>query len=235
MQLTVRQIMETHIADVRKNGERDETIQAKYYSRPVAYKVAWVFIKVGIRPEIIALSALAVDATGCILVGLGDYLLGAILLNIGHLLDYTDGTMARATNTVTAFGGYLDRTSDEIVETMIPVSIGVGLYVGSCSFGGLPPLFYLLLGLVYAILHLLSTVSVLHTRMYYKETLRELSVRSGLKRWLYTGGVNLKTTAVPALLIISFVPNGLPVFLIVFAVLTVCELVVGVYSVVRNR
>ena len=236
MKLTVAQIRSLHAAAAEDSGA-DEALQARYYARPVSYWLAWILVRVGVTPNTTTVLALAASVLGCLFITFGSYTLGAVYLNIGHLLDYADGTMARATNTVTNFGRYFDRTCDEVVETIIPISVGIGLYISDCSFLGLPPLFYLMLGFSYAVTHLLSTLSILHSQLIYQAVPHRLyaTSTSGLWRWLYTVGVNAKSSTVPALLLLTLIPNGLPMFLIGFAVLTFCELLLGFYTMVKSR
>lgn len=236
MKLTVKQIKNLY-TNTGSSRESDETLQAKYYARPISYRIAWLLIRLGVTANGATILALLIGAAGCVCIGFGAYvsvILGAALLNIGHLLDYVDGTIAKATGTVTNFGMYLDRTCDEVVEAIIPISVGVGLYTGGCTFLWLSPLFYLVLGFSYTVIHLLSTISMLHTRIIYKATHIFYVPKKWNMRWLYNIGVNMKSSMVPTLLLLVVIPGGLPIYLIGFTALTICKLLVVVTTVVRR-
>jgi phosphatidylglycerophosphate synthase len=59
---------------------------------------------------------LAVVIAGSVLVGLGYIRTGATVIFVGSLLDGLDGAVARASNTVTARGAFLDSAFDRIGE-----------------------------------------------------------------------------------------------------------------------
>lgn len=234
MILTVEQIRNSHLADSTKVNDDNDSLQAKYYARPLSYYIAWVFIGMEVPAIAIVGLALLTDLVGCFLVATGLPVLGAVYLNIGHVLDYVDGTVARATKTVTELGGYLDRTSDEIVEAAIPIAVGTGLFLSGSPYFGLLPLAYLIMGFSQAVTHLLSTISSLHVRIDYKSAPRELASQ-GWRRWAYRVGVNIKASTTILLLGLAFVPNGLAIFLLATTGLVVCELILGVYTVVRRK
>jgi len=225
--LTIQQIRDAQAAFVKAGGGDDSSLQAKYYARPVSYYIAWLLIRFGVTANQTTAAALLACVAGCMLVLTGHpalIVLGAVLLNVGHLLDYTDGTLAKATGTVSKLGMYLDKTCDEIVETAIPLAVGVALINTDTIFP--------VLGAVCAILHLWSALASAHSKeVYGKSTLRKLS---GVLRYPILVGVNLKALTVPSLLVAAFVPNGLAVFLIGLTILTTCEFAVSFYTGVRE-
>jgi CDP-diacylglycerol--glycerol-3-phosphate 3-phosphatidyltransferase len=84
--------------------------------------------KLGLTPNLLTLIGLALNAGVAIVLGLGQPQLGGVLLLIASAFDMLDGAVARATNSVTRFGGFLDSTLDRYSEVVV--------------FGGL--LYYLL-------------------------------------------------------------------------------------------
>jgi len=237
MKLTIRQIRDAHKASPEKSGA-DDALQARYYARPVSYVGAWIALRLGLTANMVTSLTLLTNIGGCILVCYGHLIMGAFVLNVGHLLDYVDGDVARATNTVTNFGRYFDRTCDEVAETIMPIAIGAGLFFWDCNFLGISPLIYLMLGFTYAILHLLSTISILHVRITHDVAPHEYYAPKKHNLWwlLYWIGINMKSATVPILLISAvFIPNGLPIFLLGYTALTTCELVMGVYLAVTGK
>lgn len=198
-----------------EGGESDDSLQARYYARPVSYWLAVPLIRFGVTPNVVTVAALLACVVGGALFNIGHPFAAAVALNIGHLLDYVDGTIARATGKVTNFGWYFDRTCDEFVEVLIPIAIGVSLYRNGYSD------VFLALGFGYAVVHCLSTISTLHSRLIYGVT-----PSSGNRRSILVSiGTNLKSCAVPSLLVLSLMPYGLALYLVGFGALAVCELV----------
>lgn len=221
--MKISEIKQAYYVDINKQGADGETWQAKYYARPLSFYAAWFFIKLGVSANVVSVLTLIAAIIGCALIATGDYwmiLIGVIILNIGHVLDYTDGDIARATNTSSKFGQWLDRTIDEIVVAIIPISIGVACIRITWWF--------LIIGFVYAILHALSALSMAHTELAYGvQPHNYYRSKTGLWQHLYKVGNNLQSMA--TLLLIPFaIFNMLPYYLGYFAILTACELVVGI-------
>lgn len=73
---------------------------------------------------------LAVTIAGAVLIGAGQLVLGAVVSLIGSALDGLDGTVARASDSVTARGAFLDAGSDRIGEIACFAGLAVAM-VGS--------------------------------------------------------------------------------------------------------
>lgn len=155
--------------------------------RPLSCYPTWVFLKLGISANQVTTTNLLVGLAGCALLAFGTHLtiiLGAFLINLNYLLDRCDGDIARLTNTVTKFGGLADGLSDYLLEILIPISIGVGLYLHPAF--GIPDLTYLLLGFTFAFLRasrlrvaLLNKV-VTGQEAYGLVTSKSIFIRAGL-------------------------------------------------------
>jgi CDP-diacylglycerol--glycerol-3-phosphate 3-phosphatidyltransferase len=75
--------------------------------------------KLGLTPNLLTLVGLALNAGVAIVLGLGQPQLGGVLLLLASAFDMLDGAVARATNSVTRFGGFLDSTLDRYSEVVI--------------------------------------------------------------------------------------------------------------------
>ncbi len=208
--MRIKEICKAQSDWVKQGNANDDTLQAKYYARPVSYVLTWLFIRLNVNANKITLMALICAIIGCFLFTLDNYWVlftGAILFNIGHLLDYADGTLAKATHTVSTYGRFYDSISDEIVESIIPVAVGFAV--------GLP--FY---GALCAIMHLISVIVHLYTEKYF-------SVQSGqnksLLNLIFKIGINIKALAVP-LLLVAVIFDGLIFYFIMYVIMCACEL-----------
>ncbi|HLT95483.1 MAG TPA: CDP-alcohol phosphatidyltransferase family protein [Acidimicrobiia bacterium] len=71
---------------------------------------------IGVTPTVMTAVGLAVAIVGAVIIGTGRLALGATIALIGSALDGLDGTVARASGSVTARGAFLDAGSDRIGE-----------------------------------------------------------------------------------------------------------------------
>ncbi len=229
--MDVAQIRALHKADIKKSSEDDEALQARYYARPLSYPLAWFFIKLKWTANQITALALVMGLAGCVFLALQDYLLaivGITLLQVRHLLDYADGTLARAMGTASNFGKWFDRTADEILDVVMPVCLGIGLYP---DYG----LWAIVLGFVYALCHALSALSLIHIELIYK-TPPHSFYKPNPSLWglLYQTGINLQSAAV--LILLPFVLFKATLYYLVFyTLLTFCEMALGMFIRVIKR
>ncbi|MFC1915603.1 CDP-alcohol phosphatidyltransferase family protein [Chloroflexota bacterium] len=100
--------------------------------RPLSYYPTWLFLRLGVSANQVTALAIAVGITGCLLIALGFYwsaILGVLFILLRALLDYTDGNVARCTNSTSRFGGYLDTIHQYTVTSLLPVGLGIGLFL----------------------------------------------------------------------------------------------------------
>lgn len=70
----------------------------------------------GVTPAVMTLLGLAVVVAGSVVIANGDLALGAAILLAGALLDGLDGAVARAADSVSARGAFLDAAFDRLGE-----------------------------------------------------------------------------------------------------------------------
>lgn len=94
---------------------------------PFTDALAAPFVALRIPPTAVTLLALVPAAFACYLAGTGHW--GAAVASgvAAGLLDVADGAVARRTNRVTAFGGFLDSVLDRVVDAAFLVAVGFGL------------------------------------------------------------------------------------------------------------
>ena len=160
------------IADIRSAYTKDKKALDKksglwgyYVNRRISFYVAWLFIRLGIPANKVSLLSIIFLLAGCTFLAFGEYkaiLLGAILLNIYLLLDYTDGNIARYTNKVgSPLGAFLENFSGFIDKSLIYISAGIGAflnpgYLPVGTFGWI----FVLLGVLTAILHFVTPATI---------------------------------------------------------------------------
>ncbi|MEN8834305.1 MAG: CDP-alcohol phosphatidyltransferase family protein [Pacificibacter sp.] len=106
--------------------------------RPASLRLSWVLLKTGITPNSITYLQIIVGLLGCYAIyamqntlGLA---IGVLLLHFAYVLDCVDGEIARATNTESIQGIFLDKFAHAI--TMPAIFLSVGTYVAALHPGG---------------------------------------------------------------------------------------------------
>ncbi len=141
-----------------------------YVRRPLAGRLVRLLVKTKITPNQVTLISVLFSLIAAVVFFRGDYsslVIGALLLEIGILIDCVDGQLARAKNMGTKMGGIYDHTSDDV--TLVCISIAVGTLL----FRELAPSFWLWAILVS--LGLLTTLLLASSQFFYAEELVFLS------------------------------------------------------------
>lgn len=215
---------------------------AYFVIRPISFYPAWLFLRLGITANKTTLIGLIIGILGLAFLGFGSYwaiIIGAILANIGLLLDYVDGNIARATDSASKYGKYIDIISDYIIVGLMPIAIGIGLYnhpdpylnyLSNLLFGvSISGHVYLITGILYSFFRIFrfliaeefSLMFAIEPRDFYKP-------KAGSERgpWgvIYTFGVGLQNTVMPILLLAA-IANVLSIFIVFYALVSLGELI----------
>ena len=81
----------------------------------------------GVSPAVMTILGLAVVVAGSVVIANGDLAVGAVILLVGALLDGLDGAVARASNSVTAQGAFLDAAFDRLGEIAAFAGLAVAM------------------------------------------------------------------------------------------------------------
>jgi phosphatidylglycerophosphate synthase len=110
--------------------ENNDGFMTRLVDRRLSRQLSPSLARLGIKPNWITLSGTFIGLTGAWLLaqaGYGAHLLGAALFLLAVVLDGVDGEVARLTLTETAFGHYLDISTDNLVHVAVFVGMAVGL------------------------------------------------------------------------------------------------------------
>ncbi len=105
---------------------------ARRVARPMALHITRVIIPWGITAHAVTLMATLVAVASAIAFGFGSIfgcLLGVGLLQLWYLLDHVDGQLARYHGTASLDGVQLDYLMHHLVNVIVPVGIGWGLFM----------------------------------------------------------------------------------------------------------
>lgn len=75
--------------------------------------------RAGIGPASVTVFGLLITACSAWLIWRADYLLGAVVLTVGSILDAVDGELARRQDVVSKWGAVFDSSFDRIGETLL--------------------------------------------------------------------------------------------------------------------
>ena len=89
--------------------------------------VGAAFAAVGITPNMATIIGLVLNCIVAIILGFGHPIIAGILLLLASAFDMVDGSIARATNTISKFGGFFDSTIDRFSEIVVFVGLLVWL------------------------------------------------------------------------------------------------------------
>lgn len=84
-------------------------------------------VGVGVTPTAMTTFGLFVTITGAVVIGLGAVITGSVIALAGSALDGLDGTVARASDSVTARGAFLDAGADRIGEIACFAGLAVAM------------------------------------------------------------------------------------------------------------
>ncbi|ASS76280.1 hypothetical protein CIG75_15895 [Tumebacillus algifaecis] len=85
--------------------------------------------RIGLHPNAMTLISLVLGLTACGFFLVGDrvsLLIGAIILYVSYVLDWSDGQLARFTGKMSPFGGWLDQMSDRFKEFAYISTLAIG-------------------------------------------------------------------------------------------------------------
>ena len=96
---------------------------ARTQARDFLNAVARIFQRIGLAPNALTLIGLGLVCIIAIVIAMGYEVWGAMLLIVGAGFDATDGALARLTNRVTKFGGFLDSTLDRYADGILMLAL----------------------------------------------------------------------------------------------------------------
>ena len=102
--------------------------------RPLSFLVTPAFVNAGISANGVTYMSGALGVMSLVFFAWGNqaaWIIGLVLFYSSILLDAVDGNVARVKGSTSYLGKFLDGISDTLVGTLIPASIGWGLYLST--------------------------------------------------------------------------------------------------------
>ena len=113
----------------------------KSYADRLLARPANFLVSLGFTPNVLTLIGLAIGIIAGIVLALGFFVAGGILILLTGFVDTLDGAVARNGHATTTFGATLDSISDRYVDCIVLIGLGVAgvnwLYVAAALMGSL--------------------------------------------------------------------------------------------------
>lgn len=93
------------------------------YVRGYLLQIGRVIARTGVTPNQLTLIGLGLNIIVAIVIATGEFRLGGVLLLIASAFDMLDGAVARATQTISKVGGFLDSTLDRYSEVVVYLGV----------------------------------------------------------------------------------------------------------------
>lgn len=101
---------------------------SRYLNRPISLFISKYLVKTKITPNTITYFVFLLSLLSGILMGMSEFILGAILMQVSSILDGCDGEVARLKFQSSKFGAWLDSILDDFSNAIFVLGTGIGLY-----------------------------------------------------------------------------------------------------------
>lgn len=132
MRYAFKQITDSYTVDKKAAS----TIWAKLVTRRISYLTTYILINLGFTANAVSVIAMLVAVVGCVLLSIGAKysIAGVIFINFWHVLDCTDGNIARVKREANYMGEFIDAMSGYIVCSFVFLSLGLAAYHSTTLF-----------------------------------------------------------------------------------------------------
>jgi len=107
---------------------------AKYIVRPISILFTWIFVRTPISANQVTILQEIIGVAGAIFFAFGKFVIGSLLLQLGYILDCSDGEVARWKNQQSERGKFLDLIGHMIVIPFYYFGLGIGQYFLTGNF-----------------------------------------------------------------------------------------------------
>ena len=104
------------------------TQRTQVWARSVARRVAQIFVRTPITPNMLTLFGFVLNVAVAALLATGHLVAGGVMMIVAGLFDLLDGALAKITNQTSAFGEFLDSVVDRYSEAVVLLGLLIYYY-----------------------------------------------------------------------------------------------------------
>jgi phosphatidylglycerophosphate synthase len=120
--------------ELRAKCKRDsDYIITLFITNEISLALTWLLVKTPITPNQVTLASIACSLLCGLFYLSGWFITGSLFLFISHILDCTDGNLARAKGEFSVFGRWIDFVGDRIADVFIFLSISIYFIINDRS------------------------------------------------------------------------------------------------------
>jgi phosphatidylglycerophosphate synthase len=108
-------------------GSSADGLVDRYLNRPVGRVLSKLLIHTSISPNAVSVVSILIGVASAPFFASGDFVTGALLLQLCAIVDCVDGELARALFKQSPLGKWLDIGGDQIVHVSVFAAIGIGV------------------------------------------------------------------------------------------------------------
>ncbi|NQT06197.1 MAG: CDP-alcohol phosphatidyltransferase family protein [Candidatus Omnitrophica bacterium] len=99
--------------------------------RPGSFYLAYLLMGAGVSANLATIFGLVVGLISLLFFAMSDkvFYLGTLFYILYWFFDFADGNIARVSNSASYYGKFLDGMVDALIETLLPLSIAIGLFI----------------------------------------------------------------------------------------------------------
>lgn len=103
--------------------------------RGAALPIALAFGRLGLTPNALTVLGFGISVVAAVAAAQQAWILAGLLVIFGGVFDLFDGALARATNTVSRLGAFLDSVFDRAGEAVLYIGVAIGSLAGGFALG----------------------------------------------------------------------------------------------------
>lgn len=111
----------------RSLGSTADGLVDRYFNRPVGRPLSKLLVHTPISPNVVSLVSISTGVASAPFFAAGNFVVGALLLQLCAIIDCVDGELARVLFKQSPLGKWLDWLGDQVVHVSVFAAIGVGV------------------------------------------------------------------------------------------------------------
>lgn len=111
----------------RSLGSNADGVVDRYLNRPIGRILSKVLVRTPISPNAVSILSIGIGVASAWFFTTGEFVLGAVILQLSAIIDCVDGDLARALFKQSRVGKWLDLAGDQIVHFSVFAAIGFGV------------------------------------------------------------------------------------------------------------